>query len=186
MVYTNYLGRNDLPRGLRNNNPGNLEATAIPWRGKKTPNTDGRFEQFIELRYGIRALMRDIINDIEQDKLDTITKLITAYAPPSENNTQAYINAVSNATGIGANEKLYPRNTSTLVGLVKAIVSHENGSAHASKVSMQDINDAISILDQSLSETVVITAQKKKTSILTVIALTTVAFLGFNYFKNKK
>jgi len=119
-------------RGIRNNNPGNLELTDIPWRGKvpRLENTDGRFEQFYTAFDGIRALARDLTTKTGRG-LDTIRKIIEVYAPPFnddgtfENDTVAYIKSVSKRTGIGADE---PINFDVQkFDLVNAIIFHEQG-----------------------------------------------------------
>lgn len=114
------------PRGIRNNNPGNLVITSIPWRGKVgvSKNTDGVFEQFYRPVDGVRAMFIDIRGDIEKDGLNTIRKLIMSYAPPIENNTAAYIQAVVNRVGIGADARILPAH---YLNLIKAIIHHENG-----------------------------------------------------------
>ena len=45
------------PRGIRNNNPGNIECGS-PWQGLRTQKerTDNRFAQFTDPVFGIRAL----------------------------------------------------------------------------------------------------------------------------------
>ena len=114
------------PRGIRNNNPGNLVITNIAWKGKvtKAMNTDKVYEQFIEPLWGIRAMFMDVRGDIEKDGLNTIRKLITEYAPKFENNTAAYISFVSNKLGIGPDTKIQP---SQYLNLLKAIIQQENG-----------------------------------------------------------
>lgn len=116
-----------LPRGLRNNNPANLVITNISWFGKvpKSENTDGKFEQFTDVRYGLRALRKDLTNDIGKG-LDTVQKLISSYAPPSENNTGSYISVVSSALAKHKDTKL-TADRETLFKLIKAIITHENG-----------------------------------------------------------
>lgn len=114
------------PRGIRNNNPGNLVLTSIAWKGKVpvAQNTDKKFEQFTKPLWGIRAMFMDVRGDIEKDGLSTIRKLITAYAPPHENDTAAYIKSVVNQVGIGADTKIQP---GSYLKLLKAIIQHENG-----------------------------------------------------------
>jgi hypothetical protein len=58
------------PRGVRNNNPGNLVYTHIKWQGKvpKHQNKDRRFEMFIAPEYGVRAMIKDLKHDIEKGK----------------------------------------------------------------------------------------------------------------------
>lgn len=123
-------------RGIRNNNPGNLEKTAIAWKGKvpHAQNTDSRFEQFRDTDgipghvWGIRALYMDVRGDVLKDGLNTTAKLISSYAPAMkdgkvENNTAAYIAAVSRAIGKAPSDTL---TAADLRGIVKAIIAHEN------------------------------------------------------------
>ncbi len=118
-----------MARGLRNNNPGNLVKTAIKWQGKvpHSENTDSRFEKFVAMKWGVRAMIIDVLGDIEKDGMNTIEKLITKYAPPHENNTKVYINVVAKAVGIAPNEKI-PMSKEALRKLFIAITKHENGT----------------------------------------------------------
>lgn len=125
----------NLPRGLRNNNPGNLRISNIKWQGKipNNQNTDRAFEQFQNIVFGIRAMLTDVANDITVKKLNTLRKLINSYAPPSENDTINYINFVSKATGLNqdAEIKLTP---DLLSKIVKSKILIENGTNAVNKV----------------------------------------------------
>lgn len=138
-----FLGRADLPRGIRNNNPGNLVRTNIPWQGKvpHVNSTDNHFEQFEEFRWGVRAMIKDLQNDIGKG-LTTISALIYEYAPPFENNTEGYISTLSNLSGIGPNE-IITGNKATMKKLVPAISRIENG---VDMLSTSDVEDAWAIL----------------------------------------
>jgi hypothetical protein len=116
-----------LPRGIRNNNPGNLRKNGIPWKGlaPESEQTDPDFYVFTAPHYGIRAMGRDLTKDYNIDGQRTIAALISEYAPGSENNTWAYINAVSREIGKQPNELLYL--DEDLPYLVAAIIKHENG-----------------------------------------------------------
>lgn len=119
-----------LPRGIRNNNPGNLIMTSIPWNGKvpHEANTDGHFEQFYELKYGIRAKIKDLQSDIRKKPgQNTLQGLISAYAPPHENNTQAYINFMVDRTWITPWETLDASDKEQMKKIVLAIAEMENG-----------------------------------------------------------
>ena len=124
-----------LARGIRNNNPGNLVLTNIAWLGKISgkSNTDGKFEQFQTMEHGIRAMFKDLVNDINKGK-NTVRKLINEYAPPSENNTAQYIKDVSQSIGVKPDDKITSINQAFLLKLGKAIIRKENG-ADASKVT---------------------------------------------------
>ena len=141
-----FLGQNAYPRGIRNNNPGNLRRSANAWVGKipYSQSTDASFEQFTHLHYGIRAMMRDIITDINRGN-NTIAGLITEYAPPHENNTAAYIQNVVYATGIASTSKLEVTDR-LLISLGKAIAKMENGAIAEQLITDSDYQDAIDII----------------------------------------
>lgn len=134
-----------VPRGIRNKNPGNLIISAIPWYGKVpvNKNTDGKFEQFVMMEFGIRAMMMDIRSDIRKKGMDTVQKLISSYAPPNENDTKSYINAVAKSIGIGKDNPL-TSDRKTLTDLVGAIIQHENGGMWG--ITEEQINRAYDLL----------------------------------------
>lgn len=112
------------PKGLRNNNPGNLRYVAsIPWNGQQGDDGTG-YAVFDSAEHGVRALGHQL-NTYAGRGLNTITEIISTYAPSSENNTAAYISAVAGELGIDPNQ---PFDVSALLpGLVAAIIHHENG-----------------------------------------------------------
>lgn len=161
---SSFLGRKDLTRGIRNNNPGNLRFVATNnWQGKIpfVQNTDlGKaFEQFTELKYGIRAMMRVVITNIDKGN-DTISKIISRYAPASENDTSAYIGAVSKATGLLPNERITNVDAVFLITIARAIIKQEVGK-ESIYVLDSDIQDAIDIIGTFNLNNVTVTAKKK-------------------------
>lgn len=120
------------PRGIRNNNPGNLRRTNINWQGKVpfAQSTDNAFEQFFAYKWGIRAMVKDLQNDFRVDGRKTIAALIAAYAPSSENDTSTYIQNVSSWTGI-APTAILPDTKGTWKALAIAMARKENGRADA-------------------------------------------------------
>lgn len=145
---SSFLGRKDLSRGVRNNNPGNLVITSSAWIGKiaKSGNTDGRFEQFTEVKYGIRAMIIDIIGDIGKGK-NTIRKLISEYAPSFENDTNKYVNVVASAVGMNPDKVISEVDFLFLHKVSRAIITHENGK-DGDLIVDSDILDAIDIIDR--------------------------------------
>lgn len=163
MSNKSYLGQATLPRGLRNNNPGNLIKTSIAWQGKipHNQNTDARFEQFYELRYGIRAMMLDIINDFSTKGKKTISALIHEYAPAFENNTTGYINAVAAGMGITASTVIEKLTRPILLGLAREIINVENGAIAKTKITAEDIAAGYAILGRTLPEAQTFLEKKK-------------------------
>lgn len=117
----------NVPRGIRNNNPGNLRDTSITWQGEvpKAQKQDPEFEEFTEMKYGLRALIKDILNDMQKGKV-TIHDLISEFAPSSENNTRRYIEFVVKQTGFVEYQTL-KSTKEYLFPLVKAIAKYETG-----------------------------------------------------------
>ncbi|KTJ26611.1 hypothetical protein ASU86_06580 [Enterobacter hormaechei subsp. steigerwaltii] len=120
-------GSVDSARGIRNNNPGNLEYSKTnPWVGQT--GDDGRFAKFETPEHGIRALGRNLLS-YQRQGIDTVSDIINRWAPPSDNNnTDAYIQAVCAQLGVTADQQLDASNPDTLKALCAAIIKHENGS----------------------------------------------------------
>jgi len=117
-----------LPRGIRNHNPGNIEYHAAnQWRGQlpHDPSVEARFCRFQSAHHGLRALAVLLKNYYRRYGLNTVGKLITRYAPSTENNTRAYINAVACALRVKPDSPL-PLNNRTLQALLKAIIMLKN------------------------------------------------------------
>lgn len=114
-----------LPRGLRNNNPGNIEI-GEKWQGLSNKQIDTRFCTFSEMTYGCRALLKVLQTYHNKHKLNTVRAIISRWAPNNENNTVAYINSVARALGVSPVESLKFTKT-TYIMLGKAIAKHENG-----------------------------------------------------------
>jgi len=120
-------GNSSAARGLRNNNPGNIEASsANPWEGQA--GSDGRFAKFETPEHGIRALGKNLLS-YQRQGYDTVSEIVNRWAPASDgNNTDAYIKALCGALGVGANDQVDMSNPRTLAALCAGIVKHENGS----------------------------------------------------------
>ena len=84
-----------LPRGIRNCNPGNIRITRDKWQGLRSVQTDKSFFQFVEMKWGYRALLRTLQNYRRRHGCRTIEDFISRWAPPQDNNnTAAYIRRV--------------------------------------------------------------------------------------------
>ena len=87
-----------MTRGERNNNPLNIRKVAGQhWRGEALPQRgsgEGAFCCFESMAYGIRAAFCLLRTYRDKYKLVCIEDIITRWAPPSENDTPAYIRNV--------------------------------------------------------------------------------------------
>lgn len=113
------------PRGVRNNNPGNIES-GQKWQGA-IQSKDSRFLQFETPEYGFRAMARVLRSYQRQYKLNTIRELIGRWAPPHENDTKKYIDFVARKSGLSATQPINLEDDTTLSKVIKAIAQFENG-----------------------------------------------------------
>ena len=97
-------------RGIRNNNPLNIRHSADRWQGACIHQTDKSFVQFESMAYGYRAAWKVLDtywkNFEKEKKPYTVRNIIGRWAPPSENDTEAYIRSVTSLTGLGGNESI--------------------------------------------------------------------------------
>lgn len=112
-------------RGIRNNNPGNIRhVREVVWLGQSALQTDDSFVQFDMPVYGVRAIVR-ILRSYERKGIRTLREAISRWAPPNENDSDAYVSAVSAACHISPDDPLGLE--PVMPALVKAIIRHENG-----------------------------------------------------------
>ena len=116
-----------MPRGIRNNNPGNIDYNGTKWLGLAEPPTDGRFCRFTTPEHGIRAIVRVVRTYYTHHNLNTIRGIIDRWAPPIENDTKAYVDHVASRCGVGADQVVDPTTLDILTPLVETIIAHENG-----------------------------------------------------------
>lgn len=142
--YRNADPTNPLPRGLRNNNPGNIKM-GDNWQG--AVGNDGTFLIFADTIWGLRAIARSLTNMIGKG-LVTIQQLISTWSATDQ---QAYINNVSAATGIPASQMI-TADPATLHGIIRGIVNQENGDVYGDTyISDADIDQGISMAAGGLS-----------------------------------
>jgi hypothetical protein len=135
------------PRGIRNNNPGNLRRTADRWDGLAPDQRDPDFFTFSDMRYGLRALGVLLLNYQRRHGLNTVHKIVARFAPSHENPTDAYIANVARALNVGPNEPIDV--AKRLPELMRAIVIQENGAAPAAiHVTPSMYGDALMLIAQ--------------------------------------
>jgi hypothetical protein len=83
-----------MTKGERLHNPFDIEKNSnIHWQGQIANSPEPVFVEFESDLYGLRAGFINLKNQLTEG-FNTIQKLITKFAPPSENDTKAYIEAV--------------------------------------------------------------------------------------------
>ncbi len=121
-------------RGIRNNNPGNIDRSPRnKWQGRMpvermnaAQRSETRFEVFLSPAWGIRAMAVLLIGYADRHDCDTVEKIIDRWAPPVENDTKAYVRAVARAVGVDPQEKIDVHQYARMRPLVVAIIAHEN------------------------------------------------------------
>ena len=130
-------------RGIRNHNPGNIRL-GTKWEGLADKQTDPSFCVFKSNTYGCRALLKLLKTYVTKYNCNTITKIISRWAPSHENNTSAYILYVANKVNKGATEPL-SFNKALYIKIAKAIAYQENGT-DAKIISEQVWEDAYALI----------------------------------------
>jgi hypothetical protein len=101
------------PAPLRNNNPGAM----MP---------GGKLAQYPDFQTGVAAMDQNLARYGKQG-INTLAGVISKWAPPNENDTQAYIKDVSQRLGIKPDQQIDLSNPAQRHALGAAIMLHENG-----------------------------------------------------------
>ena len=121
-------------RAARNNNPGNLEASEWTQSQPGYVGTDGRFAIFDTPANGAAAMTSLLANNYLAKGINTIGGIISKYAPRSDgNNVNAYVGAVSKATGIKPNQPLTPDDLPAVVAAMAQVEGGGYGAAPAGR-----------------------------------------------------
>jgi hypothetical protein len=124
-------------RGFLNNNPGNMDRGEPPWDGEirdvarctndiqRSELTHGRFCVFADAPHGVRAMAKNLRAYRDRLGCHTVRDYINRWAPPNENNTAAYVSAVSHRLGIGDDDPVDIERRPVMHALVDAIIRVE-------------------------------------------------------------
>ncbi|MEQ8605167.1 MAG: structural protein [Marivibrio sp.] len=118
-----------LPRGIRNNNPGNIRHSPTKWRGQLADQSaDDAFVQFEHPIYGLRAMARILMTYQRKHGLKTIRAIVNRYAPPVENDTDAYARHVAKEIAVGLDYEIdLAAEREAFATVLRTMVRHENG-----------------------------------------------------------
>jgi hypothetical protein len=125
-----------MPRGFRNNNPGNIRISPSSiWRGLADPGDKTNFQLreksfcvFREPEWGLRAVAILLRKYKTEYGLDTPRKIISRWAPASDNNdVGSYAQQLAKALGIAPDDPVDATEDADLIKMMRAIARHENG-----------------------------------------------------------
>ncbi|MFB9215533.1 structural protein [Vibrio sinaloensis] len=132
------------PRGVRANNPLNIESNVNNnWLGKVTPSVDKRFETFQAPEYGFRAGAK-LLRDTYQGRygLESIRELIHKFAPSHENNSDHYAEFVAKRVGVSPDAPIDLRSDNTLARLIHSMSIMEVGRHYTLEQAQQGVQMA--------------------------------------------
>jgi hypothetical protein len=183
-----YIGQDNLPMGLRNNNVGNLRPVTGGWEGQV--GTNSGFAVFQDLAWGIRAFAVNFNSSVTRHGTDTLAAYINRYAPPSDNNqTSTYLAYVATATGLDPNAPM-PTDEATVKSILRAQINVELGDNYSGYVTDSDIDEGFALLDSPLQSLVsaagIYYSANKSTVNLAVIGAVVIGLTAYIYFVRKK
>ena len=132
------MTKTKLSRGMRNNNPLNIRHSASQWQGARAEQTDTAFVQFVSMAMGYRAAWRTLETyhkRFEAKRMPfTPRNIIYRWAPPEENDSEAYLRTVCRLANLAGNAPLVRPSRAhdrmdreKLINLLAAMTCVENG-----------------------------------------------------------
>ncbi len=121
------LEKMKISRGLRNNNPLNIRRNRTRWKGLAEKQNDAAFFTFSSPEWGYRAAFVTLRNYLKVHGLKTLAEWITRWAPPVENDTEAYIAFVSRKSGVASDVVPDVTDKDEMCSIVAAMSHMENG-----------------------------------------------------------
>ena len=133
-----------IPRGIRNCNPLNIRRSKDQWKGLLKTQNDKSFYQFKAMEWGYRAAFRLLRTYRVKYQRYSVRTIIERWAPPSENQTRAYIGFVCEEMGVPPNfilniGSLDDDDTYWACELVRAMALVENGVGCANLIRREEI-----------------------------------------------
>lgn len=129
------------------NNPFDLRDEGIPWKG--LIGAKEGFCQFDTIENGLRAGMKDLHTKYVRDGLKTTRQIVSKYAPPTENDTAAYIEGVCSQLGLQPDEDTHLDQVTNLYAYGGAIIHQEQGRVDYDDLQLADAANAVIFPDQA-------------------------------------
>ena len=119
------MNEKNLPRGIRNRNPGNIRRGKSRYKGE-TQGCDAAFKSFATMQWGYRAIFVLLHTYAVRYGLRTIRGMISRYAPPEENDTRNYVDTVAALSETDADRLIDTLRAEDMIPIVEAISRVEN------------------------------------------------------------
>jgi len=116
------------PRGIRNNNPGNIEDSAFARSQPGYTGSDGRFATYATPEAGQNAASNLLVSYSNRG-INTVNGIINRWAPKSDgNDTASYAATVARSIGVDPNEPLNLNDPNVRSKVAQAMFKVENGT----------------------------------------------------------
>ena len=140
------------PRGIRNNNPTNIEWSAsTQWQGLASPPSDGRFARFTDPQWGLRATLV-ILRNYQKRGLTTLRQMVSTWAPSVENNVENYLGVLVKYTGLRESSTVDLTDKDLVIKLLRGMVRVECGAAPKGTANGDWMDDSVYEAAWSLSK----------------------------------
>lgn len=133
---TLFAGVNPDARGMRNNNPGNLEANSWTSTLPGYAGSDGRFAIFDTAQHGAAALDQNLTNYASKG-INTPFAVASTWAPASDNNDpNSYGAQIAKGLGVGLNDKIDLSDPTVRSKISQSIALVENGPGKSAGINV--------------------------------------------------
>jgi hypothetical protein len=133
-------GYDGMARGIRNNNPLNLEYR----QGQGAVGSDGRFGVYSNMEGGVAAASRQLMLYQDRDHLNTIKGIINKWAPSSDNNdTDGYVKQVAGMLNVDPNQQIDLHDQNMMAALVMAMAKRETGKKLEPDVVLRGVGQVV-------------------------------------------
>lgn len=136
-MFNEYLGQKNLVRSIRTANPLSVKISKNRTYLGQTGN-DGLQVVFVDVVHGLAGGIAHMVDRYikgnlyksGQPKLNTIDKILNAWAPSYQNATQDYIKFVENKSGYNRHYIILPGDYTALKKITRAMAIFENGGQY--------------------------------------------------------
>ena len=144
----------------KNNNPGNIRISDDNWQGSNGSNAG--FVNFNHPEYGVRAFAKNLYTSQEKHGNNSVASIISRWAPPSENETDVYINKVAKDLGVNSYADLgsLRDNPQLTRALIKSMAHMEGASVgNDGKYTDGVLTNGVALANGKTSDEIVLSQQ---------------------------